>query len=159
VLIASLLDPRYKFRLLRRYIEKIEADEEDFCKFFCSLYDEYQSESTVICGFDRLSQIPEMNKYFERTLVKEGDANFDVLGWWKDSESEYPILSRIARDILAIPISSSLASGTEPVEEIIDEIFLSTVDAGMSTVLVCCNNWLRSACSAGMASIYTLFFL
>ena len=35
----------------------------------------------------------------------EGDV-FDILGWWKSNGSKYPILSRIARDILVILIST-----------------------------------------------------
>ena len=32
--------------------------------------------------------------------------NFDILNWWKVNSSEFPILAKIARDVLAIPIST-----------------------------------------------------
>ncbi|XP_078149575.1 uncharacterized protein LOC144544904 isoform X2 [Carex rostrata] len=143
LLIASLLDPRFKLRFHKRCIGKFIGKEEDFDKSFCSLYNKYQSESTEIDKFDRLSQIPELKKYL-KGRVEEGDVNFDVLGWWKDNELVYPILSRMARDILAIPTSVSFTSETEPMKDILREIFCSTVDEEMSKVLVCCNNWLRA---------------
>ncbi|XP_078149449.1 zinc finger BED domain-containing protein RICESLEEPER 2-like [Carex rostrata] len=146
LLIASLLDPRFKLRFHKRFIGKFIEKEEDFVKSFCILYNKYQSESTEIYRFDRLSQIPELKKYL-KGRVEEGDVNFDVLGWWKDNELVYPILSRMARDILAIPVSVSFTS--EPMEDMTAEIFYLTVDPEMSKVLVCCNNWLRAGCSAG----------
>jgi hypothetical protein len=32
--------------------------------------------------------------------------DFDILGWWKVNGIKYPILAEIARDVLAIPIST-----------------------------------------------------
>ena len=34
------------------------------------------------------------------------DDEFDILAWWKVNSSKYPILSRITRDVLAVPIST-----------------------------------------------------
>ncbi|CAO2842752.1 unnamed protein product [Amaranthus hypochondriacus] len=33
-------------------------------------------------------------------------SNYDILEWWKEKSIKYPILSRIAKDILAIPAST-----------------------------------------------------
>ena len=32
--------------------------------------------------------------------------NFDILSWWKGNGVKYPTLQRIARDILAVPVST-----------------------------------------------------
>ena len=32
--------------------------------------------------------------------------NFDILTWWKTNAHRYPILAQIARDVLAMPIST-----------------------------------------------------
>jgi hypothetical protein len=38
--------------------------------------------------------------------VLSDDENLDILGWWKARGLKYPILQMIARDLLAIPIST-----------------------------------------------------
>ncbi|KAF5796779.1 putative HAT dimerization domain, ribonuclease H-like superfamily [Helianthus annuus] len=34
------------------------------------------------------------------------DPRFDILKWWKVQQCRYPILAKMARDILAIPVST-----------------------------------------------------
>ena len=34
------------------------------------------------------------------------DGSFDVLEWWKDKQKHYPVLSRMARDILSVQAST-----------------------------------------------------
>ena len=41
-----------------------------------------------------------------RCQNEEKNSQFDALAWWKANELKYKILSKIARDLLAIPISS-----------------------------------------------------
>ena len=37
---------------------------------------------------------------------EELDDNFDVLAWWKANEFKYRVLSKIAQDVLAVPVST-----------------------------------------------------
>jgi len=39
----------------------------------------------------------------EKVLPKS--ATFDFLGWWKTNRTKYPIMQKIAKDVLTIPIS------------------------------------------------------
>ena len=32
--------------------------------------------------------------------------NFKILEWWKDNCSRYQVLSKVAKDVLAVPIST-----------------------------------------------------
>jgi hypothetical protein len=41
----------------------------------------------------------------EEELVRE-DENFEILTWWKTNSNKYPVLSAMARDFLAIPVST-----------------------------------------------------
>ena len=34
------------------------------------------------------------------------DTKFDILEWWKVNSSKYQILSHVARDVFAIPVST-----------------------------------------------------
>jgi Domain of unknown function (DUF4413)/hAT family C-terminal dimerisation region/BED zinc finger len=45
----------------------------------------------------------ELDEYLSEDVVDVGDVEFDLLGWWKQNKLRYPILSKIARDILVIP--------------------------------------------------------
>ena len=36
----------------------------------------------------------------------EEDGTFDILRWWKINSERFPILSTLARDVLAVPIST-----------------------------------------------------
>ncbi|XP_073014639.1 zinc finger BED domain-containing protein RICESLEEPER 2-like [Primulina eburnea] len=47
----------------------------------------------------------ELEKYLVED-VEEEKKNFNILQWWKDNSLRFPILSRMARDILAVPIST-----------------------------------------------------
>ncbi|KAF7124301.1 hypothetical protein RHSIM_Rhsim12G0168900 [Rhododendron simsii] len=47
----------------------------------------------------------EVDKYLEELCEKE-TSNFDILIWWKVNSSKYVILSKVARDVLAIPVST-----------------------------------------------------
>jgi hypothetical protein len=47
----------------------------------------------------------ELDAYLEEALVRE-DENFDILSWWKTNSDKYPVLSLMARDFLAIPLST-----------------------------------------------------
>jgi hypothetical protein len=45
----------------------------------------------------------ELGSYFEGSVGKE----VDPLSWWSENQKRFPILSRMARDYLAIPATSA----------------------------------------------------
>jgi hypothetical protein len=47
----------------------------------------------------------EIEKYFSKEN-EEDKQGFDILNYWKDNENRFPVLSCMARDLLAIPIST-----------------------------------------------------
>jgi hypothetical protein len=47
----------------------------------------------------------EVDLYLMETLEK-ATANFDILNWWKVNSSKYSILGQIARDLLAMPVTT-----------------------------------------------------
>jgi Domain of unknown function (DUF4413)/hAT family C-terminal dimerisation region/BED zinc finger len=66
--------------------------------------------TTIINGFSQYKKNIKMNMrqselddYLSEDVVDVGDAEFDLLGWWKQNKLRYPVLSKIARDILVIP--------------------------------------------------------
>ena len=47
----------------------------------------------------------ELDRYSDDKSAEEDDM-IDILQWWKLNSTKYPILSHMARDILAIPVST-----------------------------------------------------
>ncbi|XP_039781265.1 uncharacterized protein LOC120648601 isoform X2 [Panicum virgatum] len=47
----------------------------------------------------------EIDTYLEEDPA-EDSKRFDVLGWWKARADQFPVLSKMARDFLAIPLST-----------------------------------------------------
>ena len=84
----------------------------------------------------------ELEKFFSEDN-EEDKKGFDILKWWKDNENRFPVLSRMARDLLAVPIStvaseSAFSSGGR----ILDD-FRSSLTPTMVERLICANDWIR----------------
>jgi len=50
--------------------------------------------------------INELDRYLDDEYVPIEADNFNILDWWKVAGTRYPTLSKIARDIFAIPVST-----------------------------------------------------
>ena len=48
----------------------------------------------------------ELDKYLGDAYESLNDPSFDLLMWWKDKKKRYPILVRMARDVVVIPVST-----------------------------------------------------
>ncbi|KAK2644855.1 hypothetical protein Ddye_020050 [Dipteronia dyeriana] len=142
MVVATMLDPRYKMRLIEFYFPSIfRADYithlKSIQKLCLDLVKEYElkfkpsDENSIHCNSSLASQLEtpdDSSKQAERLLsydlfvssdgpthVKsEYDAyleenvlprinDFDILVWWRENASKYPILAQIARDFLDIP--------------------------------------------------------
>ncbi|TYH57764.1 hypothetical protein ES332_D08G112700v1 [Gossypium tomentosum] len=84
----------------------------------------------------------ELDQYLEESLLPRVQ-EFDVLGWWKLNKMKYPTLSKMARDILSIPVS---AAAPDSVFDIIikqlDE-YRSSLRPETVEALICAKDWLH----------------
>ena len=83
----------------------------------------------------------ELEVYLEENTLPNSP-DFDILGWWKQNGVKYPILSLIAKDILAIPIStvaseSSFSTSGRIVGPHRNKLFPETIET-----LICTQNWI-----------------
>ena len=53
----------------------------------------------------------ELQKYLNERL-KEDEVGDDVLGWWKIHGPRYPVVARMACDVLAVPVSMVASEST-----------------------------------------------
>ncbi|KAG6480272.1 hypothetical protein ZIOFF_063752 [Zingiber officinale] len=85
----------------------------------------------------------ELDQYLEESLVPRSHG-FDILNWWKLNNIRYPTLSKMARDVLAIPLSNPDCSffgsgaGSRELDEYRSSLRPETVEA-----LLCAKDWLQ----------------
>uniref|UniRef100_A0A1J3HQQ2 Zinc finger BED domain-containing protein DAYSLEEPER n=2 Tax=Noccaea caerulescens TaxID=107243 RepID=A0A1J3HQQ2_NOCCA len=172
---AVVMDPRFKMKLVEFSFSKIFGEDagknvktvddgihELFTEYMAvpsppqseksekadglSDFDTYIMETT---GKDLKS---ELDQYLDETLLPRVQ-EFDVLDWWKQNKLKFPTLSKMARDILSVPVSAAAfvdhVFDVEPRE--MDEYKTSlrpeTVEA-----LICAREWLLESGDASSSS-------
>ncbi|KAH0702686.1 hypothetical protein KY285_016964 [Solanum tuberosum] len=108
----------------------------DFGDFFEELH---RHTSGSGCAYSKT----ELDKYLEED-IEIGKADFDVLLWWKINSPRFPFLSEMARDVLAIPISSVASECAFSTGGRILDSFRSSLTPKLVQALVCLQDWLRS---------------
>ncbi|KAL7239671.1 hypothetical protein ACSBR2_005542 [Camellia fascicularis] len=84
----------------------------------------------------------ELDQYLEESLLPRVH-EFDVLGWWKINKTKYPTLSKMARDILMIPVCTlSPDSIFDTVRKEMDSYRCSLRPETLEA-LICAKDWLR----------------
>ncbi|CAN1136510.1 Putative AC transposase, partial [Linum perenne] len=70
---------------------------------------------------------------------------FDILGWCKTKDVKYPVLSDIARDILAIKISTVPSESAFSTGGRVLDSFRSSLSPKIVEAVICCGDWMRSS--------------
>ncbi|KAF0914339.1 hypothetical protein E2562_028219 [Oryza meyeriana var. granulata] len=179
--IAVVMDPRFKMKLVEFSYSKIHGVEaakyvkvvDDAVR---ELYNEYVAQVEVNryensaavtppngdrhLDFDiYLSEIAtsqplksEIDQYLEEALMPR-IPEFDILEWWKLNTLKFPTLSKMARDVLAIPMSmvsngssifSAAATGNRMLDDYRSSLRPDTVEA-----LFCAKDWLQTTALIG----------
>lgn len=169
--IAAILDPRFKLKLVEYYYGKIygstAADRiKEVSSNLKDLFTEYSmapssSDHSVLPstsngsrdklkGFDKflfetsqsLNVTSDLEKYLEEPIFPR-NCDFSILNWWKVHTPRYPILSVVARDFLAIPVSTlGLEVALSNRGRTLDE-YRSMLTPDTREALICGQDWLR----------------
>ncbi|GJS36336.1 zinc finger BED domain-containing protein DAYSLEEPER-like protein [Tanacetum coccineum] len=99
----------------------------------------------------------ELDQYLEESLLPRSH-EFDVMRWWKLNEPKYPTLSKMARDILTLPVStvdpeSIFDTGVKEMDRYRCALKPETVEA-----LYCAKDWLRTESIESMDSLVKMEF-
>ncbi|GJU00489.1 zinc finger BED domain-containing protein DAYSLEEPER-like protein [Tanacetum coccineum] len=99
----------------------------------------------------------ELDQYLEESLLPRSH-EFDVMRWWKLNEPKYPTLSKMARDILTLPVStvdpeSVFDTGVKEMDRYRCALKPETVEA-----LYCAKDWLRTESIESMDSLVKMEF-
>ena len=54
---------------------------------------------------DTIEAKNELERYLNEPCIDHEGDTYDVLGWWKMNSSRFEVLSKMARDVLAVPVS------------------------------------------------------
>ncbi|XP_074352250.1 zinc finger BED domain-containing protein RICESLEEPER 1-like [Apium graveolens] len=103
---------------------------------------EYMTEFGMLHGGS--SARSELDVYLEESRVS-GDQKFDILNWWKGNCVRFPILSQMARDILAIPVSTVASESVFSTGGWVLDAFRSSLSPVIAEALLCAQDWLRGS--------------
>ncbi|XP_068483967.1 zinc finger BED domain-containing protein DAYSLEEPER isoform X2 [Phaseolus vulgaris] len=99
----------------------------------------------------------ELDQYLEESLLPRVP-DFDVLGWWKLNKLKYPTLSKMARDILSVPVStvapdSVFYSKTKEMDQYRSSLRPETVEA-----IVCSKDWMQYGTAEASNALVKMVF-
>ncbi|KAJ9542785.1 hypothetical protein OSB04_029291 [Centaurea solstitialis] len=106
---------------------------------FKNLLKKQKLESGVLDG-----KRSELDVYLGEAIVDVDDGNdFDLLMWWKMNGARFPIFSKLARDVLAVPISTVASESTFSTSGRVLDNFRSSLTPKIVEALICTQDWLR----------------
>ncbi|XP_065635905.1 zinc finger BED domain-containing protein RICESLEEPER 3-like [Quercus suber] len=85
----------------------------------------------------------DVDKYLNEASEKNREG-FDILAWWKVNFTRYVILSEVARDVMAIPVSTVASKSAFSMEGHVLDPFRSSLAPKTVEALICAQNWLRN---------------
>ncbi|KAL2512695.1 Zinc finger BED domain-containing protein DAYSLEEPER [Abeliophyllum distichum] len=68
--------------------------------------------------------------------------NLDVLEWWRLNERSYPVLSKMARDLLTVPVSTVASESAFSAANMVLDERRSRLKEDILEALVCIKDWL-----------------
>ncbi|XP_059643341.1 zinc finger BED domain-containing protein RICESLEEPER 2-like [Cornus florida] len=95
----------------------------------------------------------ELEFYLEESVLPR-TPNFNVLTWWGSNGVKFPTLQKIARDILAIPVSTVVSESTFSTGGRMVSPHRSRLHPSTLMALMCAQNWLLCEDMDGTDSIF-----
>ena len=117
-------------------VDDIDVTSQDWEK----AYSEYVMENTSTTNVKS-----EFTSYLEDGVLldKQKKENFDILGWWKQNGLKFPTLQKIARDFLAIPISTVASESAFSTSGRVLSQQHSRLKEDTLEALMCTQDWIR----------------
>ncbi|KAJ9544820.1 hypothetical protein OSB04_024527 [Centaurea solstitialis] len=152
IFFSSIFDPRDKtvwLNILLRFSEPSQTQSQsqpqtqpEKCNPIGKVKNQIKSELKKLeSGMTKINQ-SELELYLSEPLINDDD-DFDILQWWKMNSARFPNLSRLARDVLALPISTVASESTFSTSGRVLDSFRSSLTPKIVEALLCMQNWLR----------------
>ena len=181
---AAVLDPRLKLRYLEFAHEKTYGNTSRLAPVvdtLNSIYDEYElrhsslAQSGGSANIDSSGRQQDSDEEYDIYLSHRSSqsektqlalylneasldirADIDILEHWKKVSDQFPILASMARDILAIPISTVASESTFSIGKKLISPWRSSLKSNTIEALICLEDWIRVA--DGNLIQFSLFF-
>ncbi|KAL0010693.1 hypothetical protein SO802_005801 [Lithocarpus litseifolius] len=88
----------------------------------------------------------ELDQYLEESLLPR-EHEFDILGWWKLNKLKYPTLSKMASDILSIPVCTVGPDSVFDTELRKMDNYRNSLGPMTLEALICAKDWLQCGLS------------
>ena len=121
----------------RTHIEGDTIDCTDPYAMIISRYERFlESKKFIGCS-------NEIEKYLAENCESRRDVKFETLGWWKTNSDRYQVLSKMARDVLVVPMSTVASELAFSTKGCIFDPFQSSLSPLIVQNLVCTQNWVQ----------------
>ncbi|XP_058071000.1 zinc finger BED domain-containing protein DAYSLEEPER-like [Magnolia sinica] len=147
IIICDVYEPAMVIELTKKIRETFNRIYDEYQKLHCtseqliSLKSKFQKHLEEEENYGGKS---EVDKYLEESCEKD-DPNFEILNWWKVNSSKYRVLSQVARDILAIPVSTVASESAFSTGGHVLDQFHSSLTPKLVKCLICAQDWLRAS--------------
>ena len=95
--------------------------------------------------YERFLQVEQsLEKYLAENCDGRKDVNFEILEWWRDNCNRFQVLSKVVKDVLAVPVSTIASESAFSTGGRIVDPFRSALSPLMVQNLVCSQNWLQA---------------
>ncbi|KAH0675339.1 hypothetical protein KY285_023140 [Solanum tuberosum] len=91
---------------------------------------------------ENIGKKSELDQYLMDNVEKPKD--FNILTWWKVSSNRYPTISKMARDVLSIPVSTVASESAFSTGGRILDSYRSSLSPKTVEALICTQQWRRS---------------
>jgi hypothetical protein len=98
----------------------------------------------------------ELDKYMADPPLRFS-GQFDILAWWKNQSDEYPILAKIARDLLAVQVSTVASESAFSAGGRVVDPFRSRLDPEMVEALICMKDWVAAGRRGNKTNLVPMF--
>ncbi|KAL7614242.1 hypothetical protein Lser_V15G05176 [Lactuca serriola] len=93
-----------------------------------------------------VESIGELEKYLKES-VEEDSSMFNILDWWKVNSPRFPILSLMAKDLFAIPVSTVASEYVFSTSRRVLDPYRSSLTPKIVESIICTQDWLRGGIS------------
>ncbi|XP_056851929.1 zinc finger BED domain-containing protein RICESLEEPER 2-like [Raphanus sativus] len=130
--------PRCIFYMFEDEVEEEEEEEKKpngYGEF--AFFQEYLKSEGCSREFPESS---ELDSYFKEPVL-EWSKDLDALDWWRKESSKYPILSRVARDVLSIPVSRGTSNRAYVADKRECPEFIVALEGELLNAMMCGESW------------------
>ncbi|KAM0842289.1 hypothetical protein ACQ4PT_058464 [Festuca glaucescens] len=86
----------------------------------------------------------ELSRYLSE-LCEPDTKEFNILTWWREEGDKYPTLSKVAKNVLAVPVSTIASESSFSTGGRVINPQRSSLSPKMVEALICGQSWLRSS--------------